>query len=314
MVTTLHIPVMLNETLFLIGPGLARPGALMVDATLGLGGHAEAALTHYPELHVIGIDRDPEAIAAASERLRPFGDRFEARLGTYNQMPYFLDGRRPTAILFDLGLSSLQIDSLERGFAYSYDAELSMRMDGHGDGLTAADVVNTYTARDLARLFREYGDERFAARIAAAIVAERTNQPFTTSARLVEVITAAVPAGSGRSGHPAKRVFQALRIEVNDERTLLVDALPAALSALAVTGRMAVLSYHSGEDRIVKSVFAAAGTDKAPPGLPVVPEQYQARFRLLTRGACRPSDEEMADNPRSQSARLRVIERIKEDL
>ena len=308
-----HVPVMLDQTLSLIAPKQGIHHPLMVDATLGLGGHAEAALERFPALHLIGIDRDPQALEAASKRLGRFGVRFEAHLATYDQIGEILGDRRADAILMDLGLSSLQIDAPERGFAYSADAPLSMRMDGDDSQVTAADVVNTYSFENLVRIFRVYGDEKYAARIARAIEKAREMEPFTTSARLVDVIASAIPAGDTRKGHPAKRVFQAVRMEVNDERACLERALPAGLAGLALGGRFAVLSYHSGEDRIVKQCFADACTDHVPHGLAVVPDQYQAQFTMVTRGADKPSEEEVASNPRSASARLRVIERIKEE-
>jgi len=307
-----HVPVMCDEIISLLAPALGHPGAIMIDATLGLGGHAAAVLDRFPEAYVIGIDRDPEALDAARARLAGAADRFEAHEATFDELPRIADGRRPAAILFDLGLSSLQIDSASRGFAYASDAPLTMRMDA-ARGLTAADVVNTYSVEELTRLFAKYGDEPHAARIARAIVAAREDSPFETSARLVEVIAHAIPAGRSRAGHPAKRVFQALRMEVNDEAAILARAIPAALDQLAVGGRAAVLAYHSGEDRLVKREFARRQADQAPPGLAVVPPALRARFRLVTRGAAKATAAEIAENPRSQSARLRVIERIEED-
>ena len=307
-----HVPVMCDEILDIFAPVLSTPGAIMVDATLGLGGHSLAALDRFDSITVVGIDRDPQAIETAAARLRPYEGRFEIHQATYDEISTVLDGRKADAILFDLGLSSLQIDSTPRGFAYSADAPLNMRMDADESELTAQDVVNTYSEEDLARIFRIYGEEKYAGRIARAIVDARKSEPFSTSARLVEVIVSAVPQGQTR-GHPAKRVFQAIRMEVNDERTLLERALPKALESLNLNGRMAVLSYHSGEDRIVKHVFAQAQSDHVPHGIPVVPDQFQARFSLVVRGALKPSDDEMMSNPRSQSARLRVIERTKED-
>ena len=311
MTTPTHVPVMCDEILTLLAPALDRPGAVLVDATLGLGGHTAAALARFPQLRVIGIDRDPQALGLARARLGELAGRFTAVEATYDSLPDVVDAP-VDAILFDLGLSSLQIDSPERGFSYAQDAPLSMRMDGDDAALTAADVVNTYSAADLARIFRAYGDEPHARRIADAIVAARGTTPFTTSARLVAVITAAVPPQPARGGHPAKRVFQAVRMEVNDERAGLERALPAALAALRVGGRLAVLSYHSGEDRIVKQLFAAVCQDQAPPGVPVVPERYQAQFTPVTRGALGASPAEVQANPRAQSARLRVVERCKE--
>jgi len=309
---TNHVPVMCDQILDLFAPSLNTPGAICVDATLGLGGHSLAILGRFDSVTVVGIDRDPQAIETATARLSQYANRFEAHQATYDEISAILDGRKADAILFDLGLSSMQIDSTPRGFAYSADAPLNMRMDADESRLTAADVVNTYPVEDLVRIFRMYGEEKYAVRIAQAIVTERAHEPFSTSARLVDVIASATPQAQTR-GHPAKRVFQAIRMEVNDERTLLERALPTALDSLNIHGRMAVLSYHSGEDRIVKQVFADAQSDHVPPGMAVVPQQWQARFRLVVRGALKPSDDEMMSNPRSQSARLRVIERVKED-
>ena len=303
-----HTPVMCEEILDLLAGCLDQPGALLVDATLGLGGHAHAALERFPFLHLVGIDRDPLAIEMAHGTLGQFLDRFETHLVTYDQITEVLDGRRADGILCDLGVSSMQIDSPQRGFAYAYDAPLSMRMDGDDEQITAADVVNTYSLDDLIRILRIYGDEKHAVRIARAILDERDRQPFVTSARLVSTIEAAV--GPTRSGHPAKRVFQAIRMEVNDERSCLVKALPACLGALAPGGRLAVLSYHSGEDRLVKQAFARAAADQVPQGMPVVPEHYRAGYQLVTRGAVKPSAAEVARNPRSGSARLRVIQKV----
>ncbi|WP_040161722.1 16S rRNA (cytosine(1402)-N(4))-methyltransferase RsmH [Nigerium massiliense] len=311
-----HIPVLLDRIVELLTPALDAPGSVYVDCTLGLGGHAAAVLAAAPRARLIGIDRDPEALAEAGRRLAPFGDRVTLVRAVYDELGDVLarEGTpRVQAVLADLGLSSLQIDRRERGFAYAVDAPLDMRMSA-GTGPTAADVVNGYAAAELARILRGYGEERFADRIARAIVAARDTEPFTTSARLVEVISAAIPAAARHTGgHPAKRTFQALRIEVNGELAALEGLLPQALDALAPGGRFAVLAYHSLEDRPVKNTFAAASTDRAPRGLPVVPKEYKARFRLLTRGAERPGEEERNHNPRAASARLRVAERLSEE-
>ena len=307
-----HVPVMAARIVELLAPALAG-GGTYVDCTLGLGGHARLVLEACPQARLVGIDRDADALAIARERLAPFGDRVALYEAVYDELPDVLaeDGTpQVQAIVADLGLSSLQIDRRERGFAYSVDAPLDMRMT-QASGPTAADVLNTYEARDLARILRTYGEERFADRIARRIVAERATEPFTTSARLVQVLTDAIPAATrATGGHPAKRTFQALRIEVNGELEALEGLLPAALAALAPGGRFAVLSYHSLEDRLVKKAFAAATTDTAPRGLPVVPAEHRAGFRLLTRGAERPSPGEEADNPRAASARLRATERL----
>lgn len=310
-----HVPVMLERVVALLAPALQRPGAVLVDGTLGMAGHTEALLTTCPDAHVIGIDRDPMALGLARVRLAPFGDRVRLVEAVYDELPEVLDRLdqpRVDALLLDLGLSSLQIDQRDRGFAYSADAPLDMRMDGR-QPLTAATVVNTYPAKELARVLRHYGEERFADRIARAVVAEREREPFTTSARLVQTLTAAIPAATRRTGgHPAKRTFQALRIEVNRELAALEGVLPAAVDALRVGGRLAVLAYHSLEDRMVKRVLVAGASDTAPPHLPVVPESLQPELRLLTRGAETPTADEVAANPRAGSARLRAAERIKE--
>jgi 16S rRNA (cytosine1402-N4)-methyltransferase len=315
MTSATHIPVMLERCVEVLGPALERPGAVVLDATLGLGGHSEAFLRRFPGVRLIGLDRDPQALAAAGERLAPFGERATLVHAVYDEIPRVLADLGVPALdgtLFDLGVSSLQLDLRERGFAYSYDAPLDMRMDS-SRGPTAADVVNTYPAAELARILRDYGEERFARRIADRIVAEREKEPFTTTARLSELVRDAIPAATRRTGgHPAKRTFQALRIAVNDELAVLERALPAAVAATALAGRIAVLSYHSLEDRLVKRVFAAASESQAPPGLPVVPERYQPRFRLLTRGAEPPSEAEVEQNPRAASAKLRAAERVRE--
>jgi 16S rRNA (cytosine1402-N4)-methyltransferase len=310
-----HVPVMVDRIVELLRPALSGEPARYVDGTLGLAGHAEAVLTACPNARLIGIDRDPEALDLARARLAPFGDRVELFHATYHELPEVLAEagvRQVQAVCLDLGLSSLQIDRTERGFAYSVDSPLDMRMNPEQD-LTAADVVNTWSEHDLARILREYAEERFASRISSAIVVARSSEPFTTSARLVEVIAGAIPMAARNSGgHPAKRTFQALRIAVNAELTSLAGVLPAALDALAPGGRLAVLAYHSGEDRLVKRAFAAATTDRVPAGVPAVPAGYAARFRLLTRGAERPDPAEVAANPRAASARLRAVERRQE--
>lgn len=315
-----HVPVMLERIVDLLSPALDAPDAVFVDGTLGLAGHTEALLTACPGARVIGLDRDPQAIAHARQRLAPFGDRVTIAEVVYDQLAEVLAEEgvdRVQAVLLDLGLSSLQIDRAERGFAYAADAPLDMRMDGQ-QGLTAAEVLNTYSERDLARLFKQYGDEKFADRIARAIVGERDTEPFTRSARLVEVIREALPAAArfagpgGRSGHPGKRIFQALRIEVNAEFDALDEVLPQAIDALAPGGRLAVLAYHSGEDRRVKQALRAAAETRAPRHLPVVPPGMGPRVRLLTRGAEQPDAEEIARNPRAASARLRAAEKVAE--
>lgn len=310
-----HEPVLLSRVIALLGPSLARPDSVLVDATLGLGGHSKAVLQEFPDVTVIGIDRDPDALALASTRLRGFGGRFLPRRATYDQVADVIDAlglRRVDAVLFDLGVSSMQLDLVERGFAYRVDAPLDMRMDPTS-GRSAADVLNTYSATQLTRVLREYGEEKFARRIADAVVRARETEPFTRSARLVELLYDAIPAPARRTGgHPAKRTFQALRMEVNDELSGLRLAMPAALAAISLGGRIVVESYHSLEDRIVKHAFVDASRSTVPEDLPFVPEGMEPAWRLVTRGAERADADEIAANPRAASVRLRAIERIRE--
>jgi 16S rRNA (cytosine1402-N4)-methyltransferase len=309
-----HVPVLRERILELLAPALEQPGSVMVDATVGMGGHSESVLEHCPNATVIGIDRDLDALALAGERLARFGDRFTPVHAVYDELPQILDQRGlPSlqAILLDLGVSSLQLDEEARGFAYRHDTPLDMRMD-QTSGMTAAHVLNTYERADLERILREYGEERFAKRVATAIVRERAREPFTTSARLVELLRSAIPAASQKSGgHPGKRTFQALRIEVNAELKALDAVLPAAVDALAVGGRIAILSYHSLEDRLSKRVLTAGSRSSTPVGLPVELPEHAAYLRLLTRGAEEPSAEEISANPRAASARLRAAERTR---
>jgi 16S rRNA (cytosine1402-N4)-methyltransferase len=317
----LHVPVMLAEVVALLAPALEAPPTdssteecVLVDCTLGLGGHAHALLTACPEAQLIGLDRDPQALALAGERLAEFADRITLVEAVYDELPAVLArlGRpKVQGILLDLGISSLQIDDPERGFAYAQDAPLDMRM-GRQD-LTAAEILNTYSSAELSRILRIYGEERYADRIARRIVAEREREPFVMSGRLVQLLYDSVPAASRRTGgHPAKRTFQALRIEVNAELEALESVLPNAIAALALDGRIAVLAYHSLEDRLVKQILGLAARDRAPRDLPVVPADLRPELRLLTRGALRPSPAEIARNPRAASARLRAAVRISE--
>ncbi|ANS78281.1 rRNA small subunit methyltransferase H [Serinicoccus hydrothermalis] len=309
-----HTPVLLDRCVELLAPALDRPGAVFVDGTLGLGGHTEAVLRTCPDAVAVGIDRDPQALALATERLSGFGDRFRPVHAVSDDLPATLAGldlAGADAVLFDLGVSSLQLDELERGFAYRADSPLDMRMD-QGIGRTAADVLNETEVRELERILRDYGEERFARPIARAIVRRREREPFTTSGPLVELLHDVVPAASQRSGgHPAKRTFQALRIEVNAELSTWRDGLGAALRALRVGGRIVVLSYHSLEDRITKRGLAAGATSSAPPDLPVELPEHQPWLRLLTRGAEQAGPAEREANPRSASVRLRAAERTR---
>lgn len=309
-----HVPVMLDRCVELLLPALTRhaadgSGAVLVDATLGAGGHAERFLTDLPGLSLVGLDRDPTALALAGERLAPFGDR--VRLVRTRYDGYWDERTEPVVdgVLFDLGVSSMQLDRAERGFSYSQDAPLDMRMDPDAP-LTAADVVNTYGVRDLARVLREFGDERFASRIAAEIGRRRAQQPLRTTGELVEVLYTAIPAATRRTGgHPAKRTFQALRTVVNAELESLREALPAALDALATGGRIVVMAYQSLEDKIVKGLFADATASRTPAGLPMELPGHEPLFTSLTRGAEKANDVEIDQNPRSASVRLRALER-----
>jgi 16S rRNA (cytosine1402-N4)-methyltransferase len=303
-----HEPVMVSEIVELFAP---VPAGTVVDATLGGAGHARALLEAHPQLRVAGLDQDPMAVAVATERLAPFGDRatvtharFDGMAGAVTDLGLDV----VSGVLFDLGVSSPQLDRADRGFSHRFDAALDMRMDTT-TGITAADVVNGYDEAELARVLRELGDERYARRIARSIVA---NRPITTTAQLAEIVRDAIPAPARRTGgHPARRSFQAVRIEVNAELEILPGALDEAMALLAPGGRCVVLAYHSGEDRIVKERFrnAATGGCTCPPGLPcqcgAVPT-----VRLLKRGAWKPSAAEVTRNPRAESARLRAVEKL----
>ena len=290
-----------------------RERTVLVDATLGLGGHTEAVLERLPRTHVIGVDRDVHALERSRERLAGYGERVTFVHAVYDEIADVLTElglQAVDGVLFDLGVSSMQLDVRERGFAYSVDAPLDMRMNDT-DGPTAADVLNGYSVEELTRVLREYGEERFARRIAEAIVRERAREPFERSGRLVELLYAAIPAPARRTGgHPAKRTFQALRIEFNDELSVLRRALPAAIDAIGVGGRVVVMSYHSLEDRITKHVFAEHTRSDEPPDLPFVPEGHEPALRLVTRGSEKESPTEIDANPRAASVRLREVERV----
>ena len=309
-----HVPVLLERCVGLLAPALTGPDAVVVDCTLGMGGHAEALLDA-TGARLVGLDRDPEALRRSGARLAPYGERVALVHAVYDELPEVLAGlglERVQGVLFDLGVSSLQLDEAARGFAYAQDAPLDMRMDPTR-GATAADVVNGYDGRALARVLKEYGDERFAARIADAIVRERALEPFTGTARLAELVRTSIPAATRRTGgHPAKRTFQALRIEVNDELGVLRRAVPAALDALAVGGRLVVLSYQSLEDKVVKAELVRRATSQVPVDLPFVPEGSGPELRLLVRGSEQASAEEVAANPRAASVRLRAAERVRD--
>ena len=306
-----HESVMLDE---IVDVFATVPAGTVVDATLGGGGHSAAILERYPALSILGIDRDEQALAAARRRLAPFGDRVTTAHARFDAVDEILAGHGLATIsgaLFDLGVSSPQLDHPDRGFSYRNDGPLDMRMDRTQE-LTAADVVNTYERDDLARVIRRYSDERFAGRIAAAIVAAR---PVTTTTELAEIVTSAIPAPARRKGgHPAKRTFQAIRIEVNAELSALPDAIDKAIDATAPAGRIAVLTYHSGEDRIVKDRFRVAeGACDCPPGLPCVCGADIGKRVKRVRTTRTPSASQAEANRRARSARLRVVERIAQE-
>jgi len=317
-----HVPVLLERCLALLAPALAaatRAGRtpIHVDATLGLGGHAEAVLLAHPDAILVGLDRDPEALAHARARLERFADRIHLVHAVYDELPAALERLgfdKVDGVLFDLGVSSLQLDAPDRGFSYARDAPLDMRMD-QTRGATAEEIVNTYDEVALARVLWVYGEEKFAVRIARSILRERAAARITSSARLAELVRDAIPAAARRTGgNPAKRTFQALRIEVNRELDVWRAALPAALGALAVGGRLVVLSYQSLEDRITKQALAEVTRSKTPVDLPVERPEDAPTFKLLTRGAEAPTDTEIAENPRAASAKMRAAQRIKEEV
>ena len=302
-----HQPVMCREVVDVLRE---VPEGILVDATVGDGGHTDALLESLPHIRVVGLDRDPEALSTASARLAPHRHRLTLHHATFDALGAVLDSigqAEISACLFDLGVSSRQLDRPERGFSYRLDGPLDMRMDPAGP-VTAADIVNGADEGALAGILRRNADERYARRIAAAIVAQR---PFATTAQLSGAVAAAVPAPARRRSHPARRTFQALRIEVNGELEMLEGALAGAIERLTSSGRCAVLSYHSGEDRIVKSVFRRAAGEFPPPrpGLPPAPGP-PATVRLLSRRSLTPTDSEKAANHRAGSARLRAVERL----
>ena len=312
----LHVPVLLDRVVELLGPALATEGAVLVDCTLGLAGHSLALLDAHPGLRLIGLDRDPDARAEAARRIAAAGhtDRVTLVPAVFDELADVLADLgvdEVQGVLFDLGVSSLQLDRPSRGFSYSTDAPLDMRMDP-STPLTAAEVVNTYSHGQLARVLSTFGEERFAGRIASAVLREREKEPFTGTARLAELVRDSIPAATRRTGgHPAKRTFQALRIEVNDELGVLTRVLPDAVEALAVGGRLVVITFHSLEDRIVKQALAVGATDRTPPGMPVPMPELAPTLRLLTRGGEAPSDAETTDNPRAASARVRAAVRLR---
>lgn len=312
--SALHTPVLLERCLELLAPVATRDGAVIVDATLGMGGHTEALLDAHPGLTVVGLDRDPEALELAGGRLASFGARAKLVHAVYDEIATAVrdtGADRVDGVLFDLGVSSLQLDEAERGFAYAQDAPLDMRMD-QSVGETAADILAVATEGRLRAIFERYGEEPLAGRYARAIVAARSCSPIERSGQLVDVLQAATPAAVRDQRHPAKRVFQALRIEVNGELAVLERAIPAAVDLLGLGGRIVVMAYQSLEDRLVKRVLTARSKSTAPPGLPVELPEHRPELRLLTRGAELADNEERERNPRAIPVRLRAAERIRE--
>lgn len=314
-ISELHSPVMVSRCLELLAPSLDRDGAVLVDCTLGLGGHTEAFLSAFPKLRVVGLDRDPNALKLAGERLAQYSDRIYLVHTVYDDILDALeelDLSGADGVLLDLGVSSMQLDQAERGFAYSYNAPLDMRMD-NSTGRTAADVINEYDEAQLARIFKDFGEERYSRQIARKIVQSRSVQKFVTSSQLAELIASVVPFIPGKStGHPAKRVFQALRIEVNAELEVLQRTMPRAIEALKVGGRIVVLAYHSLEDRIVKQALAQASSSSAPVDLPIELPEHAPTLRLLVKGAEQATESEIQQNPRAASVRLRAAEKIRQ--
>ena len=312
----LHTPVLVERCIDLLAPALNSDNAVLIDCTLGMGGHTQAFLEHFPHLTVIGIDRDTQALELSKERLAAFGDRVRYVHATYDHVKDVADeyGNDGTVhgVFMDLGVSSLQLDDTERGFSYANDAPLDMRMDATS-GQSAHVILNNASVQELTRILRDYGEERFASRIAKDIVAQRAHTPLTRTSQLVDIVKGAIPAPARRTGgNPAKRTFQALRIAVNDELNVLKRAIHRAVESLDVGGRIVVESYQSLEDKIVKSAFAQGATSSTPLGLPVELAGHEPYIKLLTRGAEKADMEEQEKNSRSASVRLRGAEKLRE--
>jgi 16S rRNA (cytosine1402-N4)-methyltransferase len=311
---TEHVSVMRDECIELLSPAIStHANPVVIDATLGLGGHTEALLSKFPHLVVIGIDRDTQAIEIATERLSRFGQRFISHHSIFDRISDVAKEHgysHVQGILFDLGVSSLQLDNGDRGFSYAHDASLDMRMD-KSQAKTAADIVNTYSPGELVRILRTYGEEKFATRIVESIVKEREKAPLNSTSHLATLVKNAIPAATRRTGgNPAKRTFQALRIETNDELGAITRAIPQALELLDIHARLVVMSFQSLEDRIVKNYFQEATTSGTPQGLPVEIAELAAKFALVFNGSQSPSEAEVEENSRAASVRLRAIERV----
>ena len=305
---------MLDRCVELLSPTtLLNEHPIIVDCTLGLGGHTEALLEKFPNLTVLGIDRDPIALERATARLARFGERFKPSHAIFDRINEVVASHgyeKVNGVLFDLGVSSIQLDEVDRGFSYSQDAPLDMRMD-RTKGITAAEIVNTYAPGALVKVLRTFGEEKFATRIVENIVKARAIAPLNSTKQLAELVKESIPAATRRTGgNPAKRTFQALRIETNDELGAISRALPLALDLLSVGGRVVVLSFQSLEDRIVKEIFVERATSKTPRDLPVELPEFAAKFALVSKSGETPSDQELSNNPRSASVRLRAIEKV----
>ncbi len=309
-----HISVMRDRCVDLLSPSiLAHENPVVVDGTLGLGGHSEALLERFSNLTVIGIDRDQAALTKARTRLAPFGDRFKSSHAIFDQFTEVIESfgfSQVNGVLFDLGVSSMQLDEGDRGFSYSHEAPLDMRMD-QSRGITAAEIVNTYQPGELVRILRVYGEEKFATRIVENIVKARAIAPLNSTTELAALVKESIPAATRRTGgNPSKRTFQALRIAVNDELGAIERAIPQALERIVTGGRVVVMSFQSLEDRIIKEQFAEASTSKSPRALPVELPEYAAKFKLVFNSSEKPTDAEVAENSRAASVRLRAIERV----
>ena len=309
----MHISVALDRCIELLTPAIENSASpVFVDATLGLGGHSFELLSKFPNLTLIGIDRDQDAISKASARLSQFGNRVHIVHSVFNRFDEVVKSfgfEQIDAALFDLGVSSMQLDVAERGFSYSQDAPLDMRMD-QSEGITAAEIVNSWSHSELTKIFRVYGEERFASRIADFIVRERESAPINSTSQLADLIKRAIPAAARRTGgNPAKRTFQALRIAVNNELEVIESAIPQALNLLKIGGRLVVLSFQSLEDRIVKEAFTQVTQSTSPRDLPIELPGHQAKFKLIAKGE-RATEEEIASNSRAQSVIIRAVEKV----
>lgn len=305
---------MRDRCIDLLAPSIeASLEPVVVDATLGLGGHTEELLTRFPQLTVIGIDRDPRALEQARARLANFGDRLKTSHAVFDSITDVIESHgysHLSGVLFDLGVSSMQLDESDRGFSYSQDAPLDMRMDGT-QGITAFEIVNHYEPGALVKILRTFGEEKFATRIVENIVKARAVAPLNSTMQLATLVKESIPAATRRTGgNPAKRTFQALRIAVNDELGAITRAIPQALNLVEVGGRVVVMSFQSLEDKIVKEFFVEASTSKSPRNLPMDLPEFAAKFSLVIKASEKASESEQEENPRSSSVRLRAIERV----